>query len=60
MNETIMVLLGVVGIFSFLYVLISALSKKRMSPVTKALWITAGLLFNVLTAIVYYFKYDSK
>lgn len=50
------IILGIIGLTAFLYVLISVLSDKKMKAMNKAIWIVAGLVFNVLTAIVYYLK----
>ena len=53
-------ILGIVGLIAFLYVLISVLRDKRMSSMNKAIWIVAGLVFSILTGIVYYVKKGKK
>jgi multisubunit Na+/H+ antiporter MnhB subunit len=60
MAETGMIVIGAIGLVAFLYVLIGVLSNKKIKPFSKALWIVAGLLFNILTAIFYYFSYEKK
>ena len=49
---------GVVGLIAFLYVLISVLKNKKIKAMGKAIWIVAGLIFSVITAIVYYVKHE--
>ena len=49
------------GLAAFLYVLIDILTHQKKMPTTnKVIWIVCAVIFNIITAIVYYFVVKKK
>lgn len=54
-------LLSIIGLIAFLYVAYNVWAVNRsLSTGAKVLWTIAALIFNIITAIVYYFVEDRK
>jgi hypothetical protein len=54
-------ILWIVGIIAAVWVIYDVLTNnKRLSTGIKALWIICAVLFNILTAIVYFLIYKMK
>ncbi|MBN1275475.1 PLDc N-terminal domain-containing protein [Candidatus Woesearchaeota archaeon] len=48
--------LGIVAIVCAVWVIYDVIANQgKMRPLYKALWVIAAILFNILTAIIYYF-----
>ena len=48
-------IISIIALVCAIWVIYDVLVNKKMKTETKVLWIIAALLFNILTAIVYYF-----
>ncbi|MBI2572454.1 PLDc N-terminal domain-containing protein [Candidatus Woesearchaeota archaeon] len=54
-------ILWILSVAAFLYVLIDILqNQKKMNQNHKIIWIICALIFNIITAVVYYFVVKKK
>lgn len=54
-------LFGLVGLIAAVWVIYDVLTQqKRMNQTHKIVWIVCAVLFNIITAIVYYFVVKNK
>jgi heme A synthase len=54
-------ILWIVAVLLAIWVIYDVLeNNKRLSTGTKVIWIVCAVLFNIVTAIVYYFVYKMK
>ena len=53
-------LFGIVALFCAVWVIYDVVTAQKFDSTKKALWIVAAIIFNIITAIVYYFVVKKK